>query len=89
MNDGAVKFEGTLEAKLLPKGEGALPNGEPRVYPDFYERPSGPNPIPKLSIWHRLKLRFHSWNLQRKIDKGVVPRGHVVPPEPYEGREHE
>lgn len=80
MADGDLKFEGTLEAKLLPHGEGALPNEPQKKYPNFYH-PTRDNPKPRLGLWHRLKLWFHSWNLQRKIDKGIEPRGHTREPD--------
>jgi hypothetical protein len=79
--EGSLSMSGDLAVKHLPKGEGAEPNQEPRTYPDFYNPPSGPNPSPKLSWWFRLKRWYKSWRLQRRIDKGIEPRGHTRIPE--------
>jgi len=73
--DGELSMAGELEAKLLPKGEGAVPNSEPRTYPNFYVPPVGENPKPKLGLWLRAKLALHSWNLNRKIKAGKAPHG--------------
>lgn len=37
------------------------------------------NEPPKLSLWHRTKLRCHSAHLQWKLDHGLACRGRTHP----------
>jgi hypothetical protein len=67
-------FSGDLEIELLPKYNGQNAT-EVRSYPNFYNIPEGPNPLPELTIRAKMSLRWHSWLLQWKLNNGLAKRG--------------